>query len=84
MEPPPAGTAQLVEAPKRLARRLLTIGENRPELSMVEVQEERRRLLHARQRKAIAAEEKPSWFQRVLKDAQLANSIWLAFHDRSG
>jgi len=32
---------------KHLARRLLTIGENRLELLMVEVQEEREHLLHA-------------------------------------
>ena len=32
---------------KHFARRLLTIGENRLELLMVEVQEERERLLHA-------------------------------------
>lgn len=32
---------------KKLARRLMTIGENRLELLMVEVQEERERLLHA-------------------------------------
>ena len=32
---------------KQLARRLLTIGENRLELLAVEVQEERERLLHA-------------------------------------
>jgi len=38
---------QLVEKSKRFARRLLTIGENRFELLMVEVQEERERLLHA-------------------------------------
>ena len=34
-------------ASKHFARRLLTIGENRLELLMVEVQEERERLLHA-------------------------------------
>ena len=33
--------------PKRFVRQLLTIGENRLELLMVEVQEERERLLHA-------------------------------------
>jgi len=37
----------LVETSKRFARRLFTIGENRLELLMVEVQEERERLLHA-------------------------------------
>jgi len=38
---------QLGTASKRLARRLLTIGENRLELLMVEVQEEGEHLLHA-------------------------------------
>ena len=38
---------QLVTASKHLARRLVTIGENRLELLTVEVQEERERLLHA-------------------------------------
>ncbi|TAL05175.1 MAG: phage holin family protein [Verrucomicrobia bacterium] len=38
---------QLGASSKHLARRLLTIGENRLELLMVEVQEERERLLHA-------------------------------------
>ncbi|MGO8677766.1 MAG: phage holin family protein [Limisphaerales bacterium] len=47
MEPPLTNAGQLVEACKRLARRLLTIGENRIELLMVEVQEERERLLLA-------------------------------------
>jgi uncharacterized membrane protein YqjE len=47
MEPPPANAGQFAEASKRFARRLLTIGENRFELLMVEVQEERERLLHA-------------------------------------
>ncbi len=47
MEPRPANAGQLVEASKRLVRRLLTIGENRFELLMVEVQEERERLLLA-------------------------------------
>jgi uncharacterized membrane protein YqjE len=37
----------LTAASKRFARRLLTIGENRLELLMVEVQEERERLLRA-------------------------------------
>ena len=45
MEPPTTNAGQLVETSKRLARRLLTIGENRLELLMVEVQEERERLL---------------------------------------
>jgi len=47
MEPSPTNAGQLVETSKRFARRLLTIGENRIELLMVEVQEERERLLHA-------------------------------------
>jgi uncharacterized membrane protein YqjE len=47
MEPSHTHTGQLVETSKRFARRLLTIGENRIELLMVEVQEERERLLHA-------------------------------------
>jgi uncharacterized membrane protein YqjE len=38
---------QLATTSKYFARRLLTIGENRLELLMVEVQEERERLLHA-------------------------------------
>src|ERR1035441_8021342 len=47
MEPAPTSAGQLVETSKRFARRLMTIGENRFELLMVEVQEERERLLHA-------------------------------------
>ena len=47
MEPAPTTAGQLVETSKRFARRLLTIGENRFELLMVEVQEERERLLRA-------------------------------------
>ena len=47
MEPTPTHAGQLVETSKRFARRLLTIGENRFELLMVEVQEERERLLRA-------------------------------------
>jgi len=46
MEPATNGVAPLIASPKRFARRLLTIGENRLELFMVEVQEERERLLH--------------------------------------
>jgi len=38
---------QLATTSKQFARRLLTIGENRLELLLVEVQEERERLLHA-------------------------------------
>ena len=37
----------LAASPKGIAQRLLTIGENRLELFLVEVQEERERLLHA-------------------------------------
>ena len=47
MEPGNSNAGQLVETSKRFARRLLTIGENRFELLMVEVQEERVRLLRA-------------------------------------
>lgn len=47
MEPASIGVGQLVETSKRFARRLFTIVENRLELLMVEVQEERERLLHA-------------------------------------
>ena len=47
MDPAPTNAVPFVETAKRLARRLLTIGENRVELLMVEVQEERERLLHA-------------------------------------
>ena len=47
MERGTANRGQLVELSKRLARRLLAIGENRFKLLMVEVQEERGRLLHA-------------------------------------
>jgi len=47
MEPAPTHAGQLVETSKRFARRLLAIGENRFELLMVEVQEERERLVRA-------------------------------------
>jgi uncharacterized membrane protein YqjE len=47
MEPVPTDAGHLLETSKRFARRLLTVGENRCELLMVEVQEERERLLHA-------------------------------------
>lgn len=47
MDPASIHAGQLVETSKRFARRLLTIGENRLELLMVEVQEERERLLRA-------------------------------------
>ena len=47
MEPASIHAGKLVETSKRFARRLLTIGENRFELLMLEVQEERERFLHA-------------------------------------
>ena len=46
MEQPTASRAPFVAPSKHFARRLLAIGENRLELLMVEVQEERERLLH--------------------------------------
>jgi uncharacterized membrane protein YqjE len=47
MEESTASFRQVATTSKALARRLLTIGENRLELLTVEVQEERERLLHA-------------------------------------
>jgi uncharacterized membrane protein YqjE len=47
MDPFPSHAAQFIEIPKRLARLLLAIGENRVELLSVELQEERKRLLCA-------------------------------------
>jgi len=47
MEESTGSFKQLAATSKHFARRLLTIGENRLELLMVEVQEERERLLHA-------------------------------------
>jgi uncharacterized membrane protein YqjE len=47
MEESTAGFKPLAAASKNLARRLLTIGENRLELLTVEVQEERERLVQA-------------------------------------
>ena len=47
MEPSTVNLEQLAATSKHFARRLLTIGENRLELLMVEVQEERVRLLRA-------------------------------------
>ncbi|MBC8096456.1 MAG: phage holin family protein [Akkermansiaceae bacterium] len=47
MDPASNGIEPLAASPKRFARRLVAIGENRLELFMVEVQEERERLLHA-------------------------------------
>jgi uncharacterized membrane protein YqjE len=46
METATATLEPLTTSSKRFARRLLTIGENRLELLVVEVQEERERLLH--------------------------------------
>jgi uncharacterized membrane protein YqjE len=47
MEESAVSFRQLATTSKRFVRRLLTIGENRLELLMVEVQEERKRLLYA-------------------------------------
>lgn len=47
MESNPANLGELTATSKRFAQRLLTIGGNRLDLLMVEVQEERERLLHA-------------------------------------
>lgn len=47
MEPAPIGLKHVAATAKQFARRLLTIGENRLELLMMEVQEERVRLLRA-------------------------------------
>lgn len=47
MEASPVSFRQLARTSKHFARRLLTIGENRLELLMMEVQEERVRLLRA-------------------------------------
>jgi uncharacterized membrane protein YqjE len=47
MEQATTNIGQIVDSSKQFARRLITIGENRLELLMVEVQEERERLLHA-------------------------------------
>jgi len=47
MEPAADNCGSFGESSKHFARRLLTIGENRLELLMLEVQEERERLLHA-------------------------------------
>ena len=47
MEPADDNYQQLASTSKRFAQRLLTIGENRLELLMAEVQEERERFLHA-------------------------------------
>src|SRR3954470_22985328 len=47
MEPTAINFTQWAELPKRFVRQLFTISENRLELLMVEVQEERERLLRA-------------------------------------
>jgi hypothetical protein len=47
MEPAPSNDGRFVETSKRFARRILTVAENRFQLLMVEVQEERERLLRA-------------------------------------
>ena len=47
MEPAADNCGPFGASAKHFARRLLTIGENRLELLMLEVQEERERLLHA-------------------------------------
>jgi uncharacterized membrane protein YqjE len=47
MERTSTQTGALGETPRRLARRMLTILENRTELLLVEVQEERERIVHA-------------------------------------
>jgi uncharacterized membrane protein YqjE len=47
MEPATSNLTTLAATSKRLARRLLTVGENRFELLVVAVQEERGLLLHA-------------------------------------
>lgn len=47
MNSPPGSLAQLAAAARRIVHRILTIGENRVELLLVELQEERERLLLA-------------------------------------
>ena len=47
MEQATANLGQIADASKQFTRRLFAIGENRLELLIVEVQEERERLLHA-------------------------------------
>ncbi len=47
MEQATVNLSELAASSKRFAGRLITTGENRLELLMVEVQEERERLLHA-------------------------------------
>ena len=47
MEPAPTNAGQLIETSKRFARLLLSSGENRSELLMVGVQDDRERRLRA-------------------------------------
>jgi uncharacterized membrane protein YqjE len=47
MEQATANLAEIATTSKKVLRRLMIIGENRLELLMVEVQEERERLLHS-------------------------------------
>ena len=47
MEPATDHLGQVVDSSKQFAQSLFTLGANRLELLMVEVQEERERLLHA-------------------------------------
>jgi uncharacterized membrane protein YqjE len=47
MEPATEGVGPIAASSRRLARRLVTIGENRLELLMVELQEERERFVRA-------------------------------------
>ena len=47
MERTPINIARLLAISRRFAGRLLTVGENRLQLLLVEVQEERERLLHS-------------------------------------
>jgi uncharacterized membrane protein YqjE len=47
MQPAASDASQWAEPPKRFARELVTVVENRLELLMLEVQEERERLLRA-------------------------------------
>ncbi len=47
MEAPSASLTEVAATSKRIAHRLMTVGENRFELLKVELEEERDRLLHA-------------------------------------
>ena len=53
----------------------LAIGENRFELLMVEVQEERERHLHAIVMALGAWRHKSSWFQKILHGARIASAL---------